>query len=404
MSGNEKIFITSPTILCSAGHNLETFWKTLISGECDRSTGGIKKVLALNDEIFWAAMIDDDLLGEAVESDPIGDTRIARILTGCLSGLKGSLDKVISRYGPSRVALCLGSCDNGTAVSVPAHYEYFLTGDFPKGYSIERQGAGDIARFVASYCGVKGLSFSYSLACASSNSAVIGAARLLKAGVCDAVLCGGVDVASSTTLVGFSSLGAVSDSPAIPFSKNRRGITLGEGAAFFLMTRERLDFEDAVMLLGYGESCDAYHATSPDPKGLGAAKAMNEAISGAALNPPDIDYVNLHGTGTKLNDSAESFAMNRVFGRTQPWASSTKGLTGHTLGAAGAVELVACYLSLTCGDGHLPIHFWDGEEDDTLPALKLVSRDSVLDKPIKIAMSNTYGFGGANVSVILGAI
>ena len=169
--------------------------------------------------------------------------------------------------------------------------------------------------------------------------------------VCDAVVAGGVDIASNTVLMGFNSLEAVSAGKITnPFSKNRCGITLGEAAAFFVLTRENL-FETGIALLGYGESCDAYHMTSPDPEGKGAALAISEALKRSRLNPSEIDYINLHGTGTRFNDSMEAKAVKKVFGGSSILCSSTKPMTGHTLGAAGALETAVCFESIYMNRG-----------------------------------------------------
>ena len=223
---------------------------------------------------------------------------------------------------------------------------------------------------------------------------------LIKAGFCDAAVVGGVDIASVMVLAGFRALEAVSPGLANPFSRNRDGITLGDGAAFFVITREDL-WKTGIQLLGWGESSDASHMTAPEESGAGAAAAIRKALASAGLEPEDIDYINLHGTGTRLNDLMESRAVSEIFGPEMPPVSSTKPVTGHTLGAAGALELAICCSVLETGDGRLPVHSWDGEKDDDLPALNFVRKEKTYSC-IRTCMSNTFGFGGCNVSLIVG--
>jgi 3-oxoacyl-[acyl-carrier-protein] synthase-1 len=241
---------------------------------------------------------------------------------------------------------------------------------------------------------------------------------LVQAGIVDAAICGGVDVASDTVLLGFDSLEAVSENKTNPFSAARSGITLGEGAAFFLMTKDKelaaarlgLANNCPVALLGWGESADANHMTAPLADGSGALSAMKEALACAGLDASKIDYVNLHGTGTKLNDSMEAKATAELFverAAALP-CSSTKPVTGHTLGASSAVELAACWLSIVNNDGaaadgaKLPLHVYDGQRDPELARLNFIQKDTKIDKAIDVCMSNSFGFGGCNVSLIIG--
>ena len=248
--------------------------------------------------------------------------------------------------------------------------------------------------------GLEGLAAVCTTACASSSSAIVKGCQLIKAGFCDAVVAGGVDIASEVVNSGFSALEAVSATHTNPFSKNRDGITLGDGAAFFVLTRDDI-WNTGIKILGYGESSDADHMTAPDESGEGAVASMQKALKSASLEPLDIDYINLHGTGTKLNDLMEARAVNAIFGEKQPPVSSTKPVTGHTLGAAGALELAVCYSVLITGGGWLPVHCWDGQMDGAMPKLNFVEKEKNYGK-IKMCMSNTFGFGGCNVSLIIG--
>jgi len=201
-------------------------------------------------------------------------------------------------------------------------------------------------------------------------------------------------------LNGFDSLEAVSSERTKPFSQNRQGINIGEGAALFIVSKENIfNHKNCLKILGLGESSDAYHISSPHPAGVGAIKAMKSALANAKLEAGDIDYINLHGTGTIKNDSMESLAVHSVFPNL-PYVSSTKPMTGHTLGAAGAIELAFICLVLLSDQTKLPIHHWDEDFDPDLKPLNYVKESD--NKMVSFCMSNSYAFGGNNVSVIVG--
>jgi 3-oxoacyl-[acyl-carrier-protein] synthase-1 len=226
------------------------------------------------------------------------------------------------------------------------------------------------------------------------------ARSLLALDVCDAVVAGACDSLCGLTANGFSSLQVVSDEITNPLSVNRNGMTLGEGAAVFLVTRDRA----GIQLRGVGESTEAHHMSAPDPAGHGAEQAMRDALRDAALDPARIVYLNLHGTGTPLNDAMECAAIDRVFGDSPP-CSSTKSLVGHILGGAGAVEAAFCWLMLSqraSGNLDLIPHAFDAQPDPALPDLRLVPREG-LRVPVGAVMTNSFGFGGNNCSLILEA-
>lgn len=240
----------------------------------------------------------------------------------------------------------------------------------------------------------------HSTACASSVSAFVSARNNIYAGNCDAAIVGGVDMASLSAILGFASLEAMSDKPTNPFSANRSGLTLGDGAAYFIVTKEY--FDDlctkeckGLKILGFGESADADHITAPRADGEGAFNAMNAAIKDAEISADKICYVNLHGTGTRLNDSMEAIAVHKLFG--EVCVSSTKSLTGHTLGAAGALETAFCCLALK--GGKMPAHVFDGVLDEKLPKLHLVKHHEKLTT--NYCISNSFAFGGCNVSLVI---
>lgn len=404
---SQNLYFSVPGVICAAGNCVDAVWDSCLLGNRD----GIKKIKSLSGKDFFVGKINDEFL--PCVKNARYDMRIIRILDRALEQIQPVIKKIIQKFGNDKIAVCLGSCDNGSEFSLLGHREYFEKGQFPKDYKLDVQSADYPAAFVKEKFGLTGPSFVFSTACSSSASAIIKAKELIMAGIVDAAIVGGVDVASDTVLLGFDSLEAVSDEITNPFSKNRKGITLGEGAAVFVLSKDKelANFDTSegfcIELLGTGESADANHMTAPLEDGSGAAFAIKNALFDAKLNASDVDYLNLHGTGTVLNDSMEAKAVSSIFGDycNKLAVSSTKPLMGHTLGASGAIELAICYMALknsTCKK--LPIHVFDGVQDDTLPKLNFVTKDFCLDKEIKIAMSNSFGFGGCNISLIIGKV
>lgn len=324
------------------------------------------------------------------------DTRNNRILQACLGDIESEVRTAISAVGSSRFAIVAGTSTSGIAEAETALFSS-APGSIHEDYEYARQEFGSPAAFLKDLLGTTGPSFALSTACTSSTNAFISARRLLRLGLADAVLVVGADSLCRTTVEGFISLEAVSDTLCLPMSAHRKGINIGEGAGVFLLSREPGPIE----LRGVGESCDAYHLSSPDPTGRGAEAAMRAALRDADLTHADIDYVNLHATGTIKNDQMESLAMQRVFPAGVA-CSGTKSLTGHTLGAAGAIEAALCCLAIT--ENILPPHVWDGHPDLTLPPLRLASVGQPFPQGAKqVCMTNNFAFGGSNVSLILAA-
>lgn len=401
-----ELYLSKPGVMSCAGNNIEELWKSVTTG----NQKNIKKVKACNDEEYFAARIADDILQA---SGARYDMKIMRIENAALEQIADDVLAVKERYGADRIAVCLGSCDNGTEFSLANHRKYFAEGEFPKDYNIEIQGADYVSTFVAEKFGLTGPAVTFATACSSSAGAIIKASEMIMGGVVDAAVVGGIDIASDTTLIGFSALEAVSSEITNPFSKNRHGITLGDGAAFFVLSREPLD-GTSVRLLGWGESADAYHMTSPDPSGAGAEKAIRRALENSGISKADVGYINLHGTGTKFNDSMEAKAVAAIFGEggkggiSQVPVSTTKPVTGHTLGAAAALEAAICWKALVENQGkndniQLPLQVWDGERDEEIPELNIVDGKSGAAKGnLKICLSNSFAFGGANACLVLG--
>jgi 3-oxoacyl-[acyl-carrier-protein] synthase-1 len=324
-----------------------------------------------------------------------GDTRCNGLADHCLSDLERAIAKHKSEVGAARMAVIIGTCTAGVQEAGVAFEQMHTKGAWPADYRFPGQELGDTARHVGARLGAKGPVYGISTACTSGAKAMASAARLIQAGICDVALAGGVDTLCDLTLNGFAALESVSETVCNPFSRNRRGINLGEGAALFLLSA----VPSAIRLAGWGESADAYHISAPDPEGKGATTAMERALSRAGRSAGDIGYLNLHGTATKLNDLMESRAVAGVFGSDLP-CSSTKPLTGHTLGAAGACE--AAFTIMALETGRLPGHQWDGEVDLDMPLLRFVPPGGE-KSDMRHAMSCSYAFGGNNIALVLEA-
>jgi len=330
------------------------------------------------------------------------DCRNNRLLLAALAQIAPAVDAARERYGAHRIGVVLGTSTSGIEAAEAAFVYQAQAGALPSSFNYRQMEIGTAAPFAAAALGVKGPAYTISTACTSSAKAFASARRLLQLQLCDAVVVGGVDSLCELTVQGFASLESTSSVRSNPMSRNRCGINVGEGAAVFLMSRD----ETAVRLAGVGESSDAHHISSPDPQGVGGEVALREALADAGIAPSSIGYVNLHATATRKNDEMEASLMSRVFPEGVA-TSGTKPLTGHQLGAAGATELGFVWLTLARQDVALPRHLWDGEADPALPALDLVQterffpRDAATQGATRYAMSNSFAFGGSNVSLIL---
>ncbi len=324
--------------------------------------------------------------------------RLSPIMMEACREIDSTVKSCIKRYGRERIAVIVGTTDNGSYHTLSSHKTFLESGRFPEEYELRMQQADGPALFVRDFWGLESMAMGISTACTSSAAALIRARDLLNSGAVDAVIAGGADIVSESVLSGFISLEAVDPGPCNPFSRNRKGINLGEGCALLVLSREPME-DNSIILSGCGEASDAHHMTAPDPKGKGAESAMRKALQDAGADL--VDYLNLHGTGTMLNDAMESIATASVF-NTLPPASSTKTMTGHTLGASGAMELGICWLLLSGLNGErcLPPHLWDGISDENVPHLNLVEKGSVVGR-LNCCMSNSYAFGGSNISLII---
>lgn len=287
----------------------------------------------------------------------------------------------------------MATSTGGIAASEQAYRAYAESGSLPSGFSMANtHGLDAAARLLAEVSGIGGPTYVVSTACSSSAKVFATADRLLRCGVVDAVVAGGVDTLCRMTVHGFRSLGVLSSEPCRPFSSERQGINIGEGGAFALVEREG---EAKAWLFGVGESSDAHHMTQPHPEGLGARVAMERALAKGGVSPEQVDHVNVHGTGTKQNDAGESRAVRDLLPNTKVVA--TKGYTGHTLGAAGATEVVFSIAAIERGE--LPKSLGSDPLDESLGVN--VTQDHVIE-PSRYVLSNSLAFGGSNVSVLIG--
>lgn len=302
-----------------------------------------------------------------------------------------------ARWGAGRVGVFLGTSTSGLLQTEIAYRERGPDGELPTGYLYgPTQNTYSVADFVAHALGLDGPSWVVSTACSSSAKVFGNAARLIAAGLIDAAVVGGVDSLCLTTLYGFNSLELLSSDICRPWDGARNGLSIGEAAAFAIVERECAAPQG--WLLGVGESNDGHHMSTPHPQGAGAIAAMRSALADADLSPADIDYVNLHGTATPSNDTAEDRAVASVFG-TQTPCSSTKGATGHTLGAAGGVEALIAMLSI---ENHLMPAGLNVQRRD--PDLHLNYLLENRHAPVRRVLSNSFGFGGSNASLVFGGV
>ena len=313
-------------------------------------------------------------------------------------GFGEAVRAAVARHGAHRVGVFLGTSTAGILQTELAYRRRDPgDGSLPRDFDYRHtHNAYSVAEYVRARLALAGPGAAISTACSSSAKAFASAARMMEAGAIDAAVVGGVDTLCLTTLYGFHSLAVLSREPCRPWDASRDGISIGEAAAFFLLERGPAAAGDDVWLLGTGESSDAWHMSAPHPEGKGARMAMELALRSAALEPAAIDYVNLHGTGTPSNDAAEDKAVTAVFGEAAA-CNSTKGLTGHALGAAGAVEAAISILAIR--DGMVPPSAGTRTIDPALHARYDVAGGR---RRVDRVMSNSFGFGGSNCSLVLG--
>ncbi|MDF1896963.1 beta-ketoacyl-[acyl-carrier-protein] synthase family protein [Rahnella contaminans] len=329
------------------------------------------------------------------ESLSVHRSRNNQLLLAALAQIETPVSEVIARYGHERVAVIMGTSTSGIAEGEDAVRHLHQQGALPQGYDYQQQELGDPSQFMAELLELTGPAYTLSTACSSSAKAIISGMRLIESGLADAAIVGGADSLCRMPVNGFNSLESFSRGRCTPFGQDRDGINIGEAAALILLTREPAD----VALLGTGESSDAWHMSAPHPEGAGAERAIRMALQQAGLEPENVGYINAHGTATPLNDQVESAVIHRVFGSQIP-CSSTKHLTGHTLGAAGATEAALSWLILTQNLNLPPQDFSITPRDASLPDIRLVDAPQRLERPV--ILSNSFAFGGNNASIVIG--
>lgn len=400
------LYLTKPAILSSLGEGIERHIQHLLAAEASP--------LAPSDQAFthYHMAGKQRVFGEVnttlrpfpQDLPSLHASRNNQLLWHCLAQIEPQIEQAIARFGRQRIAVVIGTSTTGVDENIPV-FQYAVGHQDWKGapFKQQQQYFSAPADFVAYQYGLQGLTYGISTACTSGAKALISAARLLNAELCDAVICGGVDALSPLTISGFGALSVLSDKRSNPLSANRDGINLGEGAAVFIMSRDKLT-DDNIALLGYGASSDAYHMSSPHPEGKGAIAAFQDALNSARLSAAQIGWINLHGTGTVHNDQMESLAVHQVFGDNTP-CTTTKPYTGHTLGAAGAVEAAILWGTIDRKlnpNGKLSAQLWDQQRDDALPLINITDAQSRWQTTPRIGASSSFAFGGNNTVLILG--
>lgn len=321
-------------------------------------------------------------------------SRNNQLLLQAFAQVRASYDRLCAGLDPERIGVVLGTSTSGLSEADTLVSSVCAGQGVPPAYHYAQQELGDPSVFMSAYLQVTGPAFTVSTACSSSLRAIISACRLLESGLCDAVVCGGADCLCRMPVNGFHAMGLMATGERCqPFCEGRKGISIGEGAAVLLLTRE----PSALKIAGLGESSDAYHISSPHPQGAGARAAMQQALAMAGIACTDLSYINLHGTGTPMNDTVEARLMHDMAPDVP--CSSTKWLTGHTLGACGAVETALLCLLV---QRHLPLPWQDFTQrpkDSSLPEVHFVQQGE--QRPVHYLMNNAFAFGGNNASVIL---
>ena len=326
--------------------------------------------------------------------EAIPDSRSNRLLAHCLAPLLPILEHAIASVGARRVGIVLGSSTAGIDLATDAVVGLKRESAPIAPDVLARQELFDPVRAAQAMLPASGPVYAISTACTSGAKSLAAAGRMIATGLCDVVLCGGVDTIGSLTLNGFDALDALASGVSNPFSVHGSGSNLGDGAALFVLTAAPA----AWRLAGWGESSDAHHVSSPDPSGAGAILALDKALGAAALPASAIGYIHLHGTGTVLNDAMEARAVNSLFGPDMP-CSSTKPMTGHTLGAAGALQAAFCLMAME--RGQLPPQRWDGHYDPALPPVNIVGKAATAPHRLDALLSANYAFGGNNIGLVL---
>lgn len=398
---HRKVLITGLGTISSIGMNVDETLDSLLN-----KRSGIKKSANLdsvhkNDFVFGEIAISTEQL-KSMLNIPEQEAFSRTSLLGIIAAKEAVKNAGIADITKYRTGLLSASTVGGMDRS-ELYYADFLDNDSQNKY-IDSHHCGDHTEKIADVLGIKDFTSTISTACSSSINTIMFGARLIKLGILDRVICGGVDSLSKFTLNGFNTLMILDKEHCRPFDETRSGLNLGEGAGYVVLEADDIvakEGKTAVCeLKGYANANDAYHQTASSPTGEGAFLAMSKAIEISGLKKEDISYINVHGTGTGNNDLSEGIAMKRVFGDNVPLFSSTKGYTGHTLGAAGVIETIFGALAIQNNTIFPNLNFKNTiEEIGISPVTELI-----VDKEINNVLSNSFGFGGNNSTLIISKI
>jgi 3-oxoacyl-[acyl-carrier-protein] synthase I len=387
----KPLAITSYTVTSAAGRGRDAHVAALRAGRTGLGARQFEDA-ELTCWIGAVAGLESVQLPRELANFDCRNNRLAELALGA-DGFLEAVAAARAHHGARRVGVFIGTSTSGVRHTELAYRERAGDDRLPEWFDYRgTQNTYSIADYVRARLGLEGVASAVSAACASSAKVFASAARAIEAGFCDAAVVGGVDSLCLTTLYGFNSLQLVSPDICRPADPGRKGLSIGEAGGFALLTRATQ--AGAPACLGCGESSDAHHMSQPRPDGAGAILAMRAALG--PLDPARVSYINLHGTATPANDAAEDAAVSALFGTTTP-CSSTKGWTGHTLGAAGIVEAAFCLLAME--QGFMPRSLNTREKD---PALRAQVLMAAREQPVEYALSNSFGFGGTNCSVLLG--
>lgn len=373
------IGITSFNAICNLGNGIDEIYHNAIIG--NNTNFEIKNNIIKNKKVRLGIVKKDF----PKISSPDYNTRCNRMLLECLKSIEANIREIINKYGSDKVAIVVATTNTGV--------EEYETSNNSKHFEI-----GNPAIFVQKYFQLNNVALSVSTACSSGIKAFTIAREILNTELAQTVIVIGVDSIAKLPIFGFDSLGVLTDEPTNPFGAERNGINIGEGVATFVLEKQE---KPKIEILGIGETTDVYHSTCPDPTAKESINAIQIAMKEANLSPKQIDYINLHGTGTISNDIMEANAISAIFGENTP-CSSTKPLTGHCLGAAASIEIALCCELIKRQNSKLYPHIYSGEYDPKLPKIKLVSKNDKTIHNVDKCLCTAFGFGGANTVIILG--
>ncbi len=390
------LYITSYTSTCGIGSGKDQIWDSIKNNDSGLSLIDFDPI-ELNTYVGMVDEINDVNIPENLSNFDCRNNRLC-YLTLMQDEFLDHVENLKEKYKSNRIALIIGSSTSGILSTELAYRHKNEDGRLPDNFDFYRTHQfSSLLDFSRKILGIEGPGFVISTACSSSAKVFASASKMIEANLCDAAIVGGVDSVCLSTLYGFNSLELISKTPCMPFDINRNGISIGEAGGFAILEKKPRQNTD-IKLIGFGESSDAYHMSTPHPEGIGAIRAVLSALKSASLTSSNIDYINLHGTGTPSNDRSEDAAFHKIFSDRTP-CSSTKGWTGHTLGAAGITEAILSMLILK--NRYIPQNLNTKEIDPNFKSALVLEG---FERKIQRVMSNSFGFGGSNCSLIFESI